>query len=251
MLRQIIFAIALLITFTIFFRTINRLIKYFRFTRPASPVRDFGKRFRLMLKVAFGQTKIFRHPVIGFFHALVFWGFCVILIGSIEMVIDGLAGTEKSLSFLGPVHDIIMASGDIFALLVAVSIIIFSLRRSVIHVKRFDGIEMKPKSHIDAIISLSLILLLMISLLGMNTGYMGYKAHSGESVFGFYPLSNIVSRNLNGFSTDQFHAIFEVSWWTHILTIFVFANYLPYSKHFHVFMSVRMSFFRDLNRLAS
>ena len=71
-----------------------------------------------MLEVAFGQTKIFRRPVIGFFHALVFWGFCVILIGSIEMVIDGLTGTEKVLQFLGPVYDFIMASGDIFALLV-------------------------------------------------------------------------------------------------------------------------------------
>ena len=42
------------------------------------------------MEVAFGQTKIFRKPVIGFFHALVFWGFCVIIFGSIEMVIDGL-----------------------------------------------------------------------------------------------------------------------------------------------------------------
>lgn len=202
-----------------------------------------------MLKVAFGQTKIFRRPVIGFFHALVFWGFCVILIGSIEMVIDGLAGTEKSLSFLGAVHDIIMASGDIFALLVAISILIFSYRRSVMHVKRFDGIEMKPKSHIDATISLSLIMLLMVSLLGMNTGYVGYKTYSGETIFGIYPLSNIISSNLKGFSAGQFHAIFEVSWWTHILTIFVFANYLPYSKHFHVFMSIPNVFLSRLEPL--
>ena len=41
------------------------------------------------------------------------------------MVTDGLTGSEKSLKFLGPVYDIIMASGDIFALIVAVSIIIF------------------------------------------------------------------------------------------------------------------------------
>ena len=58
-----------------------------------------------MLDVAFGQTKIFRRPVIGFFHAIVFWGFCVILIGSIEMVIDGLAGIERALKILGIVYD--------------------------------------------------------------------------------------------------------------------------------------------------
>jgi Fe-S oxidoreductase len=249
MLRQIIFAITLLITLAVFFWTINKLLKYFRFTRPAFPIRDFGKRFIMMLKVAFGQLKIFRFPVIGFFHALVFWGFCVILIGSIEMVIDGLAGTEKSLRFLGPVHDIIIASGDIFALLVAIAISIFIFRRNFLHVKRFEGIEMKAKSHIDASISLSLIMLLMISLLSMNTGYVGYKQRLGETVYGVYPLSKIISNNIQGFSAGQFHSIFEVSWWTHILTIFVFANYLPYSKHFHVFMSIPNVFLSRLESL--
>ncbi len=89
-----------------------------------------------MMKVAFGQTKIFRRPVIGFFHALVFWGFCVIIFGSIEMVIDGLSGTERALKFLGPFYDFLMASGDIFAVLVAVSIIIFLSRRLFFHIRK-------------------------------------------------------------------------------------------------------------------
>ena len=50
---------------------------------------------------------------------------------------------KKYLKFLGPVYNIIMASGDIFALLVAVSIIIFLTRRLFFHIKRFEGIEMK------------------------------------------------------------------------------------------------------------
>jgi Fe-S oxidoreductase/nitrate reductase gamma subunit len=249
MTRQIIFAIALLVTLGVFFYTVRRILKFFSLTKSGFPVKNIGERIRVMMRVAFGQTKIFRRPVIGFFHALVFWGFCVILFGSIEMVIDGLAGTEKSLSFLGVVHDIIMASGDIFALLVAISILIFIYRRNIMHVKRFEGIEMKPKSHIDASISLSLILLLMVSLLGMNTGYVGYKMHSGETFFGIYPVSNIISSNLNGVSVGQFHSILEVSWWTHILTIFVFANYLPYSKHFHVFMSIPNVFLSRLEPL--
>ena len=171
MVKQIIFSIVLLITIGVFYYTVNRIIKFFRFTKPAFPVRDFGKRLDVMMKVAFGQTKIFREPVLGFFHALVFWGFCIIIFGSIEMVIDGLTGSERAFRFLGPVYDFIMASGDIFALLVAISIVIFLARRLFFHIKRFEGIEMKKKSHLDANISLSLILLLMISLLLMNAGY--------------------------------------------------------------------------------
>jgi len=238
MTRQILFSVILLITFSVFFFTVNNLIRYFKLTRSAFPVKNFGERFGLMMRVAFGQTKIFRRPVIGFFHAMVFWGFCVIIIGSIEMVIDGLAGTDKALHIFGPVHDVIMASGDIFALLVAISVIIFLVRRIFLHIKRFEGAEMKKRSHIDANISLTLILLLMISLLTMNTGYIGYKTAAGEQIHGLYPVSLLFSPLFSGTSLKNFRLIYDISWWTHILLIFIFANYLPYSKHFHVFMSV-------------
>lgn len=249
MMKQIIFAITLLITIGVFAYTINRLAGFFRLTRPAFPVKDIGKRFSLMMKVAFGQTKIFRRPVIGFFHALVFWGFCVIIFGSIEMVTDGLAGTDRALQFLGPVYNFIMASGDIFALLVAVSILIFLSRRIFFHVKRFEGIEMKKISHIDANIALSIILILMLSLLAMNTGYARFKLLSGEQIAGSYPVSSLIAGLMAGNNPESFRLMYEISWWVHILMIFVFANILPYSKHFHVFMSVPNVFLSRLDPL--
>src|SRR6056297_1205777 len=113
MIKQILFAIALLITLGVFAWTIRKLAKLFMLTKPAFPVRNIGRRIVLTLKVALGQTKILRRPVVGMMHALVWWGFLIILIGSIEMVIDGLAGTERALGVLGAVYDVIIASGDI------------------------------------------------------------------------------------------------------------------------------------------
>ena len=249
MTKQIIFTFFLLVTIGAFSYTVNRIVSFFKFTRPAFPVKDFGKRFRVMLTVAFGQTKIFRKPVIGFFHALVFWGFCVIIFGSIEMVTDGLSGSDRALQFLGPVYNIIMASGDIFALIVAVSILIFLSRRLFFHIRRFEGIEMKKSSHIDANIALSIILLLMISLLTMNIGYVEYRKIIGETIVGVYPVSSMFANYLSGTSAENFRLVYEASWWTHILLIFLFANMLPYSKHFHVFMSVPNVFLSRLDPL--
>ena len=249
MTKQIVFTLTLLITIGAFAYTVNRIVSFFKFTRPAFPVKDFGKRFRIMLSVAFGQTKIFRKPVIGFFHALVFWGFCVIIFGSIEMVTDGLSGSNRALQFLGPVYNVIMASGDIFALLVAISIIIFLSRRLFFHIKRFEGIEMKKSTHIDANIALSIILVLMISLLAMNTGYVKSKLITGEAIIGLYPVSSLIAGFLTGTSADSFRLMYEVSWWVHILLIFFFANMLPYSKHFHVFMSIPNVFLSRLDPL--
>ena len=249
MTKQIVFAVVLLITLSVFVYTIRRLISFFRFTRPAFPVKDFGKRINVTLAVAMGQTKIFRKPVIGLAHALVFWGFCVILFGSIEMIIDGLTGTERVLKILGPLYTFLIASGDIFALIVAVSIIIFLSRRLFFHIKRFEGIEMKKRSHTDANISLSLILLLMISLMTMNLGYVGYEKLSGGDIVVIYPVAGIMAAFFGGLSVESFKFIYEASWWTHILLIFFFANYLPYSKHFHVFMSVPNVFLSRLDPL--
>ncbi len=249
MTKQIIFAFILLITFAAFFYTVRRIIRYFRLTKKGFPVKDPGKRFVVMLKVAFGQTKIFRRPVIGFLHALVFWGFCVIIFGSIEMVTDGLSGTERALKFLGPFYDFLMASGDIFALLVAVAIIVFLARRLFFHIGRFEGIEMKKRSHRDANISLTLILLLMISLIFMNTGYVGFNTVAGAEIAGVYPFGTNFARLFSGVSAEGFRIMYEISWWAHILLIFFFANYLPYSKHFHVFMSVPNVFLSRLEPL--
>lgn len=247
MTKQILFSLSFLITLAAFAYTINRLAGFFRMTRPAFPIRDIGKRIRLTLSVAIGQTKIFRKPVLGLFHALVFWGFCIIIFGSIEMVLDGLSGSEKVLKILGPAYDVLMASGDIFALLVGVAIIIFLTRRLFFHIKRFEGDEMNSWSHTDATISLSFILILMISLITMNLGYVGLMSHTGGNIEGIYPIGILLFSMLHQLSAETFGLIYEVSWWLHILLIFLFANYLPYSKHFHVFMSVPNVFLSRLD----
>jgi heterodisulfide reductase subunit C/nitrate reductase gamma subunit len=245
MTKQLVFIIALILTFAVFGWTTYRFIRFFRLTKPAFPVRQIGRRTGLMGKVAFGQTKIFRRPVLGGLHALVFWGFCVILIGSIEMVIDGVFGTEKVFKFLGIVYDIIMATGDVFALVIAIAIGVFLFRRLFLHVKRFSGTEMKHISHLDANIALTLILLLMISLLGMNTFYIRSAV---PDLHGAYPVSQVLA---SWFSTSSGsdHILYETNWWVHIGLIFIFANYLPYSKHFHVFMSVPNVFLSRLEPL--
>jgi heterodisulfide reductase subunit C/nitrate reductase gamma subunit len=249
MIKQIIFSLTLLAAVIIFSFTVRRLIRFFKLTKPAFPIRDFGKRIRVTLEVAMGQSKIFRQPVIGFFHALVFWGFCVILFGSIEMIIDGLSNNERSLKFLGTFYDIIIASGDIFGLLVAISIVIFLIRRIFLNIKRFEGIEMKRISHIDANFALTLILLLMISLSAMNGAYCQMKLISGTQIAGIYPVGIIIAGAFEGFSFEKLTIIYEISWWSHILLIFLFINILPYSKHFHVFMSIPNVFLSRLDPL--
>ena len=248
MTKQIVFAISILITLGIFSYTMLRVFRFFKLTKPY-PVGSWGKRFSVMMKVAFGQTKIFRRPVLGLMHALVWWGFIVILLGSIEMIIDGLAGTERIFAQAGLIYDIVFGLGDVFAFIILVLIIAFLFRRLFMHIKRFTGVEMKHKSHMDANIALTLIGLLMVSLLGMNLFYVLYAESSGHYVEGMYPVSQYIAGLIGPLPEAQAHLWHEINWWGHILLIFLFANILPYSKHFHVFMSVPNVFLSRLEPL--
>lgn len=246
MVRQIIFGLVLLITLGVFAFTMYRLIELFRLTKPF-PIKQIGKRIMVTLQVAIGQSRILRFPFTGIMHALVFWGFIVITLGSMEMVVDGLAGTDRIMASTGWFYDFVTASGDIMAYIIFVAILFFLGRRLLIHVKRFKGIEMQPKSKWDALVALAIILLLMVSLIGINLATL--VLHS-ENLKGVYPLSKLLVPYLMpeiGLSTANI--LHEISWWSHILLIFLFANILPYSKHFHVFTSVPNVFLSRLEPL--
>lgn len=234
MAGQLIFAGLLVATLIVFSLTVRKYVFRFSLTGPHR-IRHWNKRFGLMLRIAFGQSRIFRRPVIGFFHALTFWGFCMITIGSTEMVADGLLGTERSFAGIGFLYRLFTALGDVFALLVLISIGVFLIRRIALDISRFHGIEMKRKSHIDALIALVMIFLLMVTLLGYNTSYLLLNPHSDA---GTYPVSSILASLMTRGDPGQIGFILHLNWWSHIILIFIFANLLPYSKHFHVFMSI-------------
>jgi len=131
--------------------------------------------------------------------------------------------------------------------------IMFLVRRVILKVKRFDGIEMTKHSKVDANISLLSIMLLMVSLLGLNMAYFAKYAYEvgsvGTDIAGVFPVSQYLALTLSGSSESSIHLIEQASWWTHVLAVYAFANFLPYSKHFHVFMSVPNVFMSRLDPL--
>lgn len=224
----------------------SKIFKIIGMLKKPYSISNVGERIGRLMKVAIGQNKIMRFPVIGFLHALVFWGFLLITVGSAEMLIDGLTGTpfdtdtmnDRILHFLGGFYDILIAGGDIFAFVILIGVIVFLIRRWFLNIKRFSGEEMRHRDHKDASFALMMILILMVSLLGMNSGYIAFAKASGQEFHGAFPVSSIIAEQLGGLGAEQLHLVEIISWWIHIGFIFIFANYLPYSKHFHVFMSL-------------
>ena len=66
------------------------------------------KRLSLMIKVALGQSKMVVRPIPGILHIIVYAGFILINIEVLEILIDGVFGTHRVLSFLGPFYNFLI-----------------------------------------------------------------------------------------------------------------------------------------------
>ena len=76
-------------------------------------------------KVALGQSKMVVRPIAGIMHVLLYIGFVIINIEVIEIIIDGIFGTHRVLSFMGAFYNFLIASFEVLAILVLVACIVF------------------------------------------------------------------------------------------------------------------------------
>ena len=125
------------------------------------------KRWVNMVKIAFGQSKMVRRPIVGALHAIVYVGFIIINIELLEIVIDGLIGTHRVFSGMGVFYGFLIASFELLAVLVIFAVSVFWIRRNIIKVKRFFEDSMKgwPKLDADLILYFEIILMSLLSLI--------------------------------------------------------------------------------------
>jgi hypothetical protein len=132
-----------------------------------------NERLKTMLRVAFGQKKMFDRPFVGLLHFIVYAGFLLINIELIEIVIDGLFGTHRVLApILGSFYSFIINTFEVLAALVIVACIVFLFRRYLTKVPRLDvkqHRELDKWPSLDATIILVVEIILMSAFLTMNT----------------------------------------------------------------------------------
>ncbi|MEO8562580.1 MAG: (Fe-S)-binding protein, partial [bacterium] len=198
-------------------------------------------RLKNVFEIGIAQKKIFRDPVAGPMHALIFWGFMVLTAGTVEIVIAGVFPAFSFALFLPDVlYRAYSASQDVFALLVIAAVGFALYRRLVLHPKRLEGDGLE---HTDALIILSMIMGLMVTLLLFTALLLvAHPAAFGPEKMVSRPLAMILGRVM---STGAATAGYHVFWWTHALLVLVFLNYLPYSKHLHVASSLINVFFSN------
>ncbi|MFT5149653.1 MAG: heterodisulfide reductase subunit C [Glaciecola sp.] len=250
-ISSIIFLIALT-TGGFFFVKRIALIKYYINLGKDQVINDRkGERWGNMARVAMGQSKMVRRPVAGFLHILVYVGFIIVNIEVLEIIIDGVFGTHRVFAGFFPsgLYNFLIASFEILAFLVFTSCVIFLIRRNVMRIKRFLSPEMKgwPKS--DANLILIFEILLMSAFLKMNAMDQVLQDMGAEHyvVAGTYPISQYLKVFFQNFEMETLIVMERIAWWFHIIGILIFAVYVTYSKHLHIFLAFPNTWYARLN----
>ena len=176
LLPNIIFGLILFFGIGFFVRNINKLKRNIKLGNDVSFTGSNKQRWINMARIALGQSKMVTRPISGALHVIVYLGFIIINIEVLEIVIDGLFGTHRIFSSVGPIYGILIGTFEVLAVLVLISVILFWFRRNVIKIKRFLSDEMKgwPKSDANLIIYFEIIL--MILFLTMNAADFEFQA---------------------------------------------------------------------------
>ena len=194
------------------------------------------ERWLGVFRFAFAQQRLLRDKYAGFYHLLIFWGFCVLSLRSVELVLEGLFGWDLTAA-LGLFGHGYQTTKDIFEVLVLLGIALAMTRRVVAKPWRLEN-------SIDAWGTLSFIAALMVTDL-LADGAM-VALGRGEGWVAWAPVSRLVGGWLAGLGPVALKVVYKLDWWLHLAVLFGFLNFLPYSKHFHVLTSLFNVYFRAL-----
>ncbi len=192
-------------------------------------------RLKGVFVLALAQKRMHRDRYAGIYHFLIFWGFCVLGLRSVELVLEGLFGWHLTTA-LGTFGLGYQTTKDIFEVLVLVGIGMAMLRRAVAKPWRLEN-------SLDAWGTLSFIAALMVTDLLADGAYIWLYNPAWKD---WAPVSLWVANLLRPLGGTALLVVYKSMWWLHLAALYGFANFLPYSKHFHVFTSLFNIYFREL-----
>ena len=231
-LPNIVFVIILSFGIGYFTRNIRKIIRNIKQGQPVDASDQKKQRWNNVIRIALGQSKMVVRPIPGVLHLVVYLGFIIINIEVLEIIIDGIFGTHRIFSSLGGFYGFLIASFEVLAMLVLVSVIVFWLRRNILKIQRFWKPEMKgwPKNDGNFILYFEMILMTLFLL--MNATDVHFQEMNNGNI-----ISKYIAGWFSNTSVGTLHIIERTAWWLHIVGILIFLNYLYFSKHLHIILA--------------
>jgi ferredoxin len=210
------------------------------------------QRWKNVLLIAFGQKKMFRNPLVAILHFFVYAGFIIINIEVLEIILDGILGTHRLFtSALGNVYALLIDAFEVLAVLVLLGCLIFLIRRNIVKVRRLAMKELNgwPRSDANYILVTEIILMMLFLTMNSADRALQLKEYGHYHNLGNFLISGSLAPYFTDLSSSTLVGVERTCWWLHIVGIFAFLNYLPYSKHLHIILAFPNTYYARLEPL--
>ena len=251
-IQQILFVAALGLTAWLIGKRVVLIKKTIQTGKPDDRTDQPALRLKTMLKVAFGQGKMFSRPVVGAMHFVIYAGFLLINIEVLEIILDGIFGTHRLFApLLGNFYGFLISFFEFLAVGVLAVCVVFLIRRNITKVERLQPTrhrELNGWPVLDANVILITEIVLMFAILSMNAAdsLLQERGNGHYAEVGTFAFSQFLKPLYAGLSEGGLVAVERGAWWAHILGIFAFAAYVTYSKHLHIFLAFPNTYFANL-----
>lgn len=216
-----------------------------------------GERYKIMTLVALGQKKMFKKPIPAILHLFLYVAFVITQIELIEIIADGVSGEHRIFrEALGGFYTFIISFIEILSILAFVGTFIFLARRNLIKIPRLSSLKGWPKLDGNLILVMEIILLCFIFMMNgadevLYQRGLSHAENLGDGSFGFTVSQHLGPALFGGMSEGALHTVERIGWWGHIIMVFTFLNYLPFSKHFHILLAFPNVYYSNLKEKGS
>ncbi len=240
--QQILFVLLSVAAIWLFSRKATQIRRNINLGRDEDTSGTASQRWNNVLLLAFGQKKMFRNPLVAVLHFFVYAGFIIINIEVLEIILDGVFGTHRLFAVpLGSFYTFLINAFEVLAFLVLAGCAIFLVRRNIIRIKRFVSRDLNgwPRSDANIILVTEIVLMSLFLTLNASDTLLQQRGeeHYAANPTGNFILSQYLQPLLSGMSNEGLIGVERACWWLHIIGIFAFLNYLPYSKHLHIILA--------------
>ena len=215
-----------------------------------------AERWKTMVLVALGQKKMFTRPLPALLHLCLYAAFIITQIELIEIFADGFSNSHRLFrDALGGFYTFMISFIEILSVLALLATVAFLSRRNLLKLPRLNMKELAgwPKKDANLILIMEIVLVTFIFMMNgadevlFNRG-LSHAAHGVKDTFGFSISSCVGPALFGNFSDGALMVIERIGWWGHLVMVFTFLNYLPYSKHFHIVLAFPNTYYSNLEK---
>jgi Fe-S oxidoreductase len=230
--------------FFLFGRRVAPLLKLIRQGKAENRTDQLTKRIGFFVTGWLFQKKLFRRPVAGTVHVILFWDFLLVNIGVLYSIFYGLFPIELPIIASRPVATIV----DLSIVLIFFTTVYFGFRRAVLKPSYLT--ISKDGWIVITFINLSILTELLIEAFawraapGVGTGLPPLGRRVGELLIpsaANWPSPTEAPQSVRELALH----LWQLVWWTKIVVVLTFLVYIPTSKHFHVITTIFNTFFQN------